>query len=255
MTERAQDTVPFGERDVPRGEKSSLVRGVFDRVADRYDAMNDVMSGGAHRIWKDIVVARANPQPGEMLYDIAGGTGDLALRWIRMAEKARGRRGGDPGRAVVVDINAAMLQAGLTRKDAGKVDWAQGDAEKLPFADRSAHCVMAGFGIRNMTDRPAALAEMRRVLKPGGRFLCLEMSRPTFDAFQRFYDLYSDHMIPAMGKLVAGDDAPYRYFVESIRRFPDQETFAAEIRQAGFRNVSYTNFAGGVAALHIGWAI
>ena len=109
MTERAQDTVPFGERDVPRGEKSSLVRGVFDRVADRYDAMNDVMSGGAHRIWKDIVVARANPQPGEMLYDIAGGTGDLALRWIRMAEKARGRRGGDPGRAVVVDINAAML--------------------------------------------------------------------------------------------------------------------------------------------------
>jgi len=255
MSKPDDDSVPFGARDVPRAEKSSLVRGVFDRVAGRYDAMNDVMSGGLHRVWKDIVAARANPRPGETLLDIAGGTGDLALRWMRLAERARARRGGDRARAAVVDINAAMLRAGRGRRGATDLDWVQGDAERLPFADASADCVMAGFGVRNMTDRAAALAEMRRVLRPGGRFLCLEMSRPAFGAFETAYDAYSERLIPAMGRLVAGDDAPYRYFVESIRRFPDQEAFAAEIRAAGFRNVSYMNLAGGVAALHTGWAV
>ncbi len=255
MADPTSDTVSFGARDVPKDEKGRLVRGVFDSVADRYDAMNDAMSGGLHRIWKDILISRANPQPGEVLIDIAGGTGDLGFRWMKRAEGARERRGGLPPQAIVTDINFAMLEAGKKRRDAHWLDWAQADAERLPFANASADCVTVGFGVRNMTDRPAALAEMRRVLKPGGRVYCLEMSHPTFDAFQRAYDVYSDHVIPHLGKLVAGDDEPYRYFVESIRRFPDQEAFAEEIRAAGFRNVSWTNFAGGVAALHSGWAI
>jgi len=255
MTDHDDHLTAFGARDVPAREKSGLVRGVFDRVAGRYDAMNDAMSFGAHRIWKDIVISRANPQPGERLYDIAGGTGDLALRWMRRGARTAERRGGPAPQAVVSDINAAMLEAGRQRDGAAALDWVQADAEALPFADASADCVTVGFGVRNMTDRAAALAEFRRVLKPGGRFLCLEMSRPNFDAFQRAYDAYSDHVIPAMGKAIAGDDAPYRYFVESIRRFPHQAAFRAEIEQAGFRSVTYTDFAGGVAALHTGWAV
>ncbi len=247
--------VSFGARDVPPGEKPALVRGVFDAVAGRYDLMNDLMSGGAHRVWKDIVIARANPQPGELLLDVAGGTGDLGLRWMRAGAKTSARRGGPPASAVVSDINADMLTAGRARRGARDVMWLQADAEKLPFADASADCVTIGFGIRNITGRAAALAEMRRVLRPGGRFLCLEMSHPTTAALEALYRRFSDHVIPALGKMAAGTSEPYRYFVESIRRFPDQQTLAGEMRAAGFARVAFTNFGGGVAALHTGWAL
>lgn len=247
--------VPFGARDVAAAEKPALVRGVFDAVAGRYDLMNDLMSGGAHRVWKDIVIARASPQPGELLIDVAGGTGDLALRWLAQGNRTAARRGGAPVRAVASDINADMLSAGRRRRGAERALWLQGDAEALPFPDACADCVTIGFGIRNVTGRARALAEMRRVLRPGGRFLCLEMSRPTTAALDTAYRAFSDRVIPALGKLAAGTAEPYRYFVESIRRFPDQKSFAAEIRGAGFANVRWTDFAGGVAALHTGWAL
>ncbi len=251
----AARTVPFGARDVDAREKPALVRGVFDAVAGRYDLMNDLMSGGAHRIWKDIVIAKANPRPGELLLDVAGGTGDLALRWLKLGARAAKRRGGPAPRAIVADINADMLAAGRKRRGAEHALWAQIDAEALPFPDRSIDCVTIGFGIRNVTDRAAALSEARRVLRPGGRFLCLEMSHPTTAALDRLYRLYSGRIIPALGRAAAGTAEPYRYFVESIRRFPDQEVLAAELRAAGFGNVSYMNFGGGVAALHTGWAL
>lgn len=247
--------VPFGARDVDPREKPALVRGVFDAVAGRYDLMNDLMSGGAHRVWKDIVAARAAPQPGQTLLDVAGGTGDLAFRWLAYADRAKGRRGGPAARAVVSDINADMLAAGRKRREAGRVQWLQADAEILPLADASVDCVTIGFGIRNVTGRAAALAEMRRVLRPGGRLLCLEMSHPTTAALDRLYRVYSDRVIPAMGKMAAGTAEPYEYFIESIRRFPNQDALAGEFRAAGFVSVSYTNFGGGVAALHTGWAV
>lgn len=255
MSQAQPDTVPFGARDVAPDEKPALVRGVFDAVAGKYDFMNDLMSGGAHRVWKDIVIARANPQPGELLIDVAGGTGDLALRWLARGNRTAARRGGGPVRAVASDINADMLAAGRRRRGAEGALWLQADAEKLPMPDACADCVTIGFGIRNVTGRTRALAEMRRVLKPGGRFLCLEMSRPTSAALEGAYRVYSDRVIPALGKLAAGTSEPYRYFVESIRRFPDQKALAAELRAAGFANVAWTNLGGGVAALHTGWAI
>ena len=249
------DSVPFGARDVAPAEKPALVRGVFDAVAGRYDLMNDLMSGGAHRVWKDIVIARANPQPGELLLDVAGGTGDLALRWLSLGARTAARRGGPAVRAVASDINADMLAAGRRRRGAEGALWLQADAERLPFPDRCADCVTIGFGIRNVTGRGRALAEMRRVLKPGGRFLCLEMSHPTTAALEAAYRVYSDRVIPMLGRVAAGTADPYRYFVESIRRFPDQKAFAAELRAAGFASVRWTDFGGGVAALHTGWAV
>jgi demethylmenaquinone methyltransferase / 2-methoxy-6-polyprenyl-1,4-benzoquinol methylase len=245
----------FGYREVEAGEKARLVRGVFDRVASRYDLMNDLMSLGAHRLWKDAAAARLNPQPGELIVDCAGGTGDLARRFAGLARRAQGRRGGEAARIVVVDVNAEMVAAGLARGGESEIVWAVGDAEQLPLADASADAYSIGFGLRNVTDIPGALAEARRVLRPGGRFLCLEFSKLTAAALRPLYDAYSFEVIPRVGARVAGDAEAYRYLVESIRRFPDQKALAKLMGGAGFSRVSVTNFAGGVAALHQGWAI
>ncbi|MFO0437704.1 MAG: class I SAM-dependent methyltransferase [Phenylobacterium sp.] len=243
-----------GFRDVDPREKPGLVRGVFDRVASRYDLMNDVMSAGVHRLWKDATAARLNPQPGETIIDCAGGTGDMARRFADLARRARDRRGGDDARILVVDYNAEMIAAGRARGLEPEIDWAVGDAQRLPLPDACADAYVISFGIRNVTEIPAALREARRVLKPGGRFLCLEFSRPPAPALARLYDAYSFKVIPFMGERIAGDRDSYQYLVESIRRFPDQKTFQGMIEAAGFRRAGYTNFTGGVAALHHGWA-
>jgi len=250
----------FGFRDVDPAEKPRLVRGVFDRVAGRYDLMNDLMSAGVHRLWKDAVAARLNPQPGETIVDCAGGTGDMARRFARLARQAKARRakkgeGGADAKVVVVDYNAEMVAAGRARGGEPEIVWAVGDAQRLPLPDASANAYVIAFGIRNVTDIEGALREARRVLKPGGRFLCLEFSRPTAEAMRRAYDAYSFKVIPAVGARVTGDREAYQYLVESIRRFPDQRAFAAMIERAGLRQVGFTNFTGGVAALHTGWAI
>jgi len=244
----------FGFRDVDPSEKPSLVRGVFDRVAGRYDLMNDLMSIGVHRIWKDMTAARLNPQPGETIVDCAGGTGDIARRLAKLARQAKQRRGGDDARILIIDYNAEMVAAGREKGSEPEIAWSVGDAQRLPLRDGSADAYVVGFGIRNVTDISVALKEARRVLKPGGRFLCLEFSRPRAIPVRALYDAYSFSVIPRIGEAVMQDRESYQYLVESIRRFPDQERFAAMIRAAGFSNVGYTNFTGGVAALHHGWA-
>lgn len=245
------NTTSFGFREVPREEKQGLVRSVFDRSARRYDLMNDVMSLGIHRVWKDITITRARPKPGDRLIDVAGGTGDLARAFIERSK----RPGLPPATAIVADINEEMLRSGIQRGKADGIEWAVANAECLPFDDKSADCVMIGFGIRNVTDRMQALREMHRVLKPGGRFLCLEFSRPVTRAIAGVYDLWSFKAIPELGALIAKDRDSYQYLVESIRRFPHQEAFAAELREAGFAEVKFTNLSGGIAALHTGWRI
>lgn len=245
----------FGFRDVDPKEKPGLVRGVFDKVASRYDLMNDLMSGGVHRLWKDAVAARLNPQPGEIIVDCAGGTGDMARRLAALARQAKARRGGADAKVFVVDYNAEMVGAGRSRGGEPEIAWAVGDAQRLPLPSASADAYVIAFGIRNVTDISAALREARRVLKPGGRFLCLEFSRPTTEALRKAYDAYSFKVIPAIGERVASDRASYQYLVESIRRFPDQKRFAGMIGEAGFSRVAVTNFTGGVAALHHAWAI
>jgi demethylmenaquinone methyltransferase / 2-methoxy-6-polyprenyl-1,4-benzoquinol methylase len=255
MSER---TASFGFSDVPIGEKPRLVRGVFDRVASRYDLMNDLMSVGVHRLWKDAVAARLNPQPGERILDVAGGTGDLARRFAKLARAAQGRRGGPAAEIVVVDYNAEMIEAGRARRGAAdepEIAWAVGDATRLPMRNASADAYVIAFGIRNVADIDLALAEARRVLRPGGRFLCLEFSTPPAAPMRAAYDAFSFNVIPAIGERVAGDRASYQYLVESIRRFPEQPKFAEMMRAAGFGSVGWTNFTGGVAALHHGWAI
>jgi demethylmenaquinone methyltransferase/2-methoxy-6-polyprenyl-1,4-benzoquinol methylase len=251
----SESAATFGYRNVDPAEKPGLVRGVFDSVARRYDVMNDLMSGGVHRLWKDAAAARLNPQPGETIVDCAGGTGDMARRFVRMAEGARTRRGGAPATVAVVDYNPRMIAAGRARGGVGGILWAVGDAQALPLPDEAAHGYCIAFGLRNVTDIPRALREARRVLRPGGRFLCLEFSRPTAQALRRAYDAYSFSVIPAVGAVVAGDRGAYEYLVESIRRFPDQERLAGLMTQAGFSRVSVSNFSGGVCALHQGWAI
>ena len=245
----------FGFRDVDASEKPGLVRGVFDRVARRYDLMNDLMSGGVHRLWKDAVAARLNPQPGEVIVDCAGGTGDIARRVARMARRAQLRRGGSDAQVLVIDYNAEMVAAGRERGSEPEIAWAVGDAQRLPLPDASADAYVIAFGIRNVTDVSAALREARRVLKPGGRFLCLEFSKPITEPLQKLYDAYSFRVIPEIGARVAGDRDAYQYLVESIRRFPDQRRFAEMIGEAGFSRVAVTNFTGGVAALHTARAI
>lgn len=252
MSERS---ATFGFRDVDPAEKPGLVRGVFDRVASRYDLMNDLMSAGVHRIWKDMTAARLNPQPGEVIVDCAGGTGDMARRFAKLARAAKARRGGEDAQIMIVDYNAEMIMAGRHKGTEPEITWTVGDAQRLPLPSACADAYVISFGIRNVTDIPAALREARRVLKPGGRFLCLEFSRPVTEALASAYDAYSFKVIPAIGGWVAKDRESYQYLVESIRRFPDQETFAKMIREAGFSKVGYTNFTGGVAALHHGWAI
>ena len=251
----SEQRATFGYRDVDPAEKPGLVRGVFDRVAGNYDLMNDLMSAGVHRLWKDAVAARLNPQPGEVILDLAGGTGDMARRFARMARAAQLRRGGEDA---VIHVAGLQCRDDRRRHRPGRragADLGVGDAMRLPLPDACANAYCISFGIRNVTDISAALREARRVLKPGGRFLCLEFSRPISEALRAGYDLWSFKAIPAIGEMVANDRASYQYLVESIRRFPDQETFAAMIREAGFSRVTYTNFTGGVAALHQGWAI
>jgi len=250
-----QATASFGYTDVDPAQKAGLVRGVFDRVASRYDLMNDLMSGGLHRLWKDAAAARLNPQPGEVIIDVAGGTGDMARRFLKMAEAARTRRGGAPARVIVLDYNQEMIRAGLARGSEGGIEWGVGDAQRLPLRGGAADAYCIAFGLRNVTDIAAALREARRVLKPGGRFVCLEFSRPTVSPVRRAYDAFSFQVIPRIGEIVAKDREAYVYLVESIRRFPDQETLSGLMREAGFAQVSATNFSGGVCALHQGWAI
>jgi len=246
-------TASFGFSDVPRAEKAARVRGVFERVARRYDLMNDAMSGGMHRLWKDEAVAKLNPQPGEFIIDVAGGTGDIARRIAKRVAGIQKRRGGADVRVAIVDINEEMLAAGRKRGE-GAFTWVNGDAESLPFEDACADGYTISFGIRNCTNIDAVLRDARRVLKPGGRFVCLEFSRLAIGGLEPVYDFYSFRVIPLIGKAVADDEDAYRYLVESIRRFPEQEEFAAMMREAGFQRVGYRNLAGGVVALHWGWA-
>jgi len=248
MTETGP-TTHFGYREVPEAEKAGLVRGVFSSVAARYDLMNDLMSAGVHRLWKDAMMDWLAPRPGQRLLDVAGGTGDIAFRFLRRA----------PGSAaVVLDMTPAMLEEGRRRAGpelAGRIDWVAGDAMALPFPDAAFDAYTISFGIRNVTRPADALAEAFRVLRPGGRLMVLEFSRIPNAALQAAYDAWSFAVIPALGQAVTGDRDSYRYLVESIRRFPDQETFAGMIREAGFAQVAWRNLTFGVAALHSGWKI
>ncbi len=248
-------TSSFGFRDVDAKDKVRMVRGVFDSVASSYDLMNDLMSGGVHRLWKDAAAARLNPRPGETILDVAGGTGDMARRYAKMARRAQDRRGGDDASIIVLDYNAEMITAGVDKGGEPEMSWTVGDAMALPLPDASVDAYSISFGIRNVADVAGALAEARRVLKPGGRFICLEFSRPTTEPVRRAYDAWSFKAIPAIGQWVAKDRDSYQYLVESIRRFPDQATFKAMIEAAGFSRVAVTNLSGGVAAIHFGWAI
>lgn len=244
----------FGYRDVAEGEKSGLVRGVFSSVATKYDIMNDVMSGGVHRLWKSAMIDWLAPRPGWRTLDVAGGTGDIAFRILD-----RANRKGPGTHVTVLDLTEDMLRAGMERAEgntlAGQLDWINGDAMGLPFGDDTFDAYTIAFGIRNVTRIEEALAEAYRVLRPGGRFLCLEFSQVTVAGMDRAYDAYSFAVIPRMGEMIANDRDSYQYLVESIRRFPDQERFAGMIREAGFGQVKYRNMTGGVAALHSGWKL
>lgn len=255
MTETAQKTSPFGFRDVDAREKVRMVRGVFDSVASNYDLMNDLMSAGVHRLWKDAAAAKLNVRPGERVLDVAGGTGDMARRYAKMARAAQRRRGGADASVIVLDYNAEMILAGVEKGGEPEMSWSVGDAMALPLPDASVDAYSISFGIRNVADVDQALREARRVLKPGGRFICLEFSRPIAGPIRRAYDAWSFHAIPRIGGWVAKDRDSYQYLVESIRRFPDQATFKAMIEAAGFSRVTVSNLSGGVAALHHGWAI
>ena len=250
MTDKGDGTTHFGFQTVAEEEKAGLVHGVFTRVASRYDLMNDLMSGGVHRLWKDAMMDWLAPRPGQRLLDVAGGTGDIAFRFLRRAPGAT---------ATVCDMTEQMLVEGRRRADAesfaDRLDWVVGDAMALPFDDATFDVYTISFGIRNVTRIGDALAEAYRVLKPGGRLMVLEFSHIPNEALQWAYDRYSFNVIPALGQVVTNDRDSYQYLVESIRRFPDQETFAGMIRGAGFEQVKYRNLTMGVAALHSGWKI
>lgn len=250
MTEASAKTTHFGYRQVPEDAKAGMVHGVFSSVATKYDLMNDVMSGGVHRLWKAAMMDWLAPRDGQRLLDVAGGTGDIAFRFLDRAPAAE---------AVVVDLTESMLEAGRKRAAAGlraaQLDWVVGDAMALPFPDNSFDRYTISFGIRNVTRIGDALAEAFRVLKPGGRIMVLEFSQLPVGGLQKLYDLYSFNVIPRMGAVIAGDRDSYQYLVESIRRFPDQDRFAAMIGEAGFGQVAYRNLTMGVAALHSGWKI
>ncbi|MBV9990496.1 MAG: bifunctional demethylmenaquinone methyltransferase/2-methoxy-6-polyprenyl-1,4-benzoquinol methylase UbiE [Alphaproteobacteria bacterium] len=249
------DTASFGYRDVPEAEKEGLVREVFSSVARRYDLMNDLMSGGIHRLWKDVFVEWLNPQPGWRTIDVAGGTGDIAQRIAAMT-RARARKDEDAAEVVVCDINADMLNEGVRRANGdAALTWLCGDAEKLPVPDAHFDAYTIAFGIRNVTHIDAALREARRVLKPGGRFLCLEFSKVEAPGLDVLYDAYSLNVLPRIGQMVAGDAEAYRYLAESIRRFPPQKQFARMIEQAGLSRVTFRNLSGGIAAMHSAWRI
>lgn len=245
----ADETTDFGFQTVPRSAKTGLVRGVFDSVASRYDIMNDIMSVGVHRLWKNAMVDWIAPQSNHHLVDLAGGTGDISLRFL----KAGG------GSACITDINQAMIKAGqqrlqMQRHDA-RISWCVGNAEALPLASRSADFVTIAFGLRNVTDRKAALAESYRILKPGGRFLCLEFSHIQSQPLAVLYDNWSFKLLPVMGQLIASDTASYRYLAESIRKFPNKEVLADMFAEAGFAQIRVRSMSAGIACIHSGWKL
>lgn len=246
----SEKTTHFGFETIPEDQKAGRVHGVFSNVAARYDVMNDVMSGGIHRLWKDAMMDWLAPRPGQQLLDVAGGTGDISFRFLKRAKTAQ---------ATVLDMTESMLIEGRKRAEADQlghaVSWIVGDAMALPFEDNSFDVYTISFGIRNVTRPQDALSEAFRVLRPGGRLMVLEFSQLPNPGLQWLYDRYSYNVIPRMGQMIANDSDSYRYLVESIRRFPDQDSFAGMIRDAGFENVKYRNMTMGIAALHSGWVI
>ncbi|MEM1287902.1 MAG: bifunctional demethylmenaquinone methyltransferase/2-methoxy-6-polyprenyl-1,4-benzoquinol methylase UbiE [Pseudomonadota bacterium] len=250
--EKATDdaTTHFGNEEIPEAEKAGRVHGVFTSVAGRYDVMNDLMSGGAHRLWKDAMMDWLSPRRDQRLLDVAGGTGDIAFRFLARAPGAS---------AVVCDTTASMLSEGQKRAQSmaleGKLEWVVGDAMTLPFPDNSFDVYTISFGIRNVTRPQEALVEAMRVLRPGGRLMVLEFSQIPNPALQWVYDRYSFNAIPALGSVIAGDRESYQYLVESIRKFPDQAAFAEMITRAGFEQVKYRNLSFGIVALHSGWKL
>ena len=250
MTDDTQKTTHFGFTDIPETEKAGRVQGVFNSVASKYDVMNDAMSLGIHRVWKDAMMDWLAPRPGQRLLDVAGGTGDISFRFLKRAGH---------GHATVLDLTEPMLVEGRKRADAAamaeQLDWVVGDAMALPFPDSTFDVYTISFGIRNVTRPQEALNEAFRVLKPGGRLMVLEFSQIPNDMMQKAYDLYSFNIIPRMGQMIDGDRDSYQYLVESIRKFPDQETFLGMLRAAGFGNAKYRNLSMGIACLHSGWKI
>lgn len=250
MTQQNDRTTHFGFQTVPEADKAGMVHGVFTRVASRYDVMNDAMSLGIHRLWKDAMMDWLAPRPDQKLLDVAGGTGDISFRFLKRAPGAH---------ATVLDMTESMLVEGRQRADAAsmsdRLDWIVGDAMALPFADNTFDVYTISFGIRNVTRIEDALREAYRVLRPGGRLMVLEFSQMTDAGLQWLYDRYSFNLIPVMGQVIANDRDSYQYLVESIRKFPDQETFAGMIRRAGFGQVKYRNLSLGIAALHSGWKL
>ncbi len=250
MTDTPQNTTHFGFQTVPEAEKASRVQGVFGSVASKYDIMNDVMSVGIHRIWKDAMMDWLAPRAGQRLLDVAGGTGDISFRFLKRAGH---------GHATVCDLTEPMLVEGRKRAEAGQMadqlDWVVGDAMALPFQDNTFDVYTISFGIRNVTRPQEALNEAYRVLKPGGRLMVLEFSQIPNDMLQWLYDRYSFNFIPTMGQIIANDRDSYQYLVESIRKFPDQDKFLEMVRSAGFENAKYRNMTMGIACLHSGWKI
>jgi demethylmenaquinone methyltransferase/2-methoxy-6-polyprenyl-1,4-benzoquinol methylase len=249
-TDASAETTHFGYQTVPVDDKADLVRGVFDSVASRYDIMNDLMSGGLHRLWKRHTIDQAGVRKGHVVLDLAGGTGDLARKFAQQV--------GSTGHVVLADINAAMLIQGRRRMvdggAAGNTSIAQVDAQNLPFEDSTFDRITVAFGLRNITDKNAALQSMHRVLKPGGKLLILEFSKPA-EAIQPAYDFYSFKVLPILGKLVANDEDSYQYLAESIRMHPDQDTLLGMMQAAGLERCRYQNLAGGIVALHSGYRL
>ena len=250
MNDLGETTTHFGFETVSEADKADLVHGVFGSVASKYDIMNDVMSGGVHRIWKDAMMDWLAPRAGQRLLDVAGGTGDISFRFLKRAGRAH---------ATVLDLTEAMLIEGRKRAEAAQMydqlDWVVGDAMHLPFEDNSFEVYTISFGIRNVTRPQEALKEAFRVLKPGGRLVVLEFSHIPNTTLQWAYDRYSFNVIPVMGQIIANDRDSYQYLVESIRQFPDQDTFLSMLRKAGFENAKYRNLSMGIACLHSGWKI
>ena len=250
MQDSAEQITHFGFQTIPESEKVSKVQNVFTSVASKYDIMNDVMSMGVHRIWKEAMMDWLAPKPGQKLLDVAGGTGDISFKFIKRSGAAH---------STVLDITENMLLEGRKRAEANQLvdslNWIVGDAMSLPFADNSFDVYTISFGIRNVTQPQIALDEAFRVLRPGGRLMVLEFSQIPVPLAQKAYDLYSFNVIPVMGQLITNDRDSYQYLVESIRKFPDQETFLSMVQQSGFENASYRNLSFGIAVLHSGWKI
>jgi demethylmenaquinone methyltransferase/2-methoxy-6-polyprenyl-1,4-benzoquinol methylase len=248
-SDNSPETADFGYRTVERSQKSAMVREVFDSVAGKYDVMNDLMSLGVHRLWKHDFIQALDPRPTRTLLDLAGGTGDITFGWLK--------KGGGP--ALLTEINASMLSVGRDRATQrgllADINFMVTDAEAIPLPDRSVDRVSMAFGLRNCTNKDRVLAEARRVLKPGGKFFCLEFSRLQISAFEKLYDAWSFKALPRMGAMVAGDAESYQYLAESIRMFPDQETLKGMMETAGMERVTYRNLSGGIAAIHQGWRL